>query len=813
MPVAQPRRHIDSAKPTKPRRTTKPTPNMTSHSFQILSDKEVIDMKRSKGIMACAECQRRKLKCDKKFPCSSCVRRGRADICPTGDMGFIGRGRRIMRSESLALSTTIHSMGDRIKELEDAVAHASGDDKSESNHPLLRQQLLSIKSTTELPRSHSAPIPAQSGFQSGAMAVVDSDTTRYFGPTAGPAAMLSVQGSHGSDRSEYAPPFAQTIESFPLGNASPSSSSWDTNPCIETLLKQLPDELRAWALYNIFISEASWYGTPTMPDQLQELMLILYGVGSTPSTISPHGLAVVFLAFAAAALADTSLQAYSPEADRYFDLGRAALTLKSVFDSEDLNTIRALVMAGLYYATGGARYSIESSWTITSMAVALSQRLRLHRESDNARFDHHTAERRRALFWEVYSMETYRSLSFGRPLAIPLADVTCEWPEDVEQTTDSRGNIIPGFFRTKWSFTKDATAPIAEVYSSARSPSYEEVLNLDQRLRRFMERAPFPHYAEKARKTGTLLWYVRAQVIPRFAANMMVYIHRGSFLQALKDNPLNPLEGPYAASFLAAYRGASMIIKSDTRSFALFPQTFHRWWPIWKSLVNASFIVGSIVAKTPTAAMANTAYYELLSAVQILEQGATHSFLAAGSLPVLQRLKNKASLVYASFNPHPLDTDTCCPLNSSSCGELASDKDFAMLAGADPLLHPLPPPSIPHMPSLIPDIMPPPPPPPSTSNSTPDSWLSDLPADPHPHQNAYAWSNFPFEPICKDNFCFLGPSHEELKPSADLDEYLTAQMDMEGMHMAAYPPAYCRDSGPRSDVEWASFLSVLDMEG
>ncbi|KAH8825475.1 hypothetical protein DL96DRAFT_112680 [Flagelloscypha sp. PMI_526] len=38
----------------------------------------------SRGLVACAECKRMKLKCDKKVPCSSCVRRECSSICPTG---------------------------------------------------------------------------------------------------------------------------------------------------------------------------------------------------------------------------------------------------------------------------------------------------------------------------------------------------------------------------------------------------------------------------------------------------------------------------------------------------------------------------------------------------------------------------------------------------------------------------------------------------------------------------------------------------------------------------------------------------------
>ncbi|KAF8174813.1 fungal-specific transcription factor domain-containing protein [Mycena galopus ATCC 62051] len=764
---------------------------MTSHSFQVLSDKEVIDIKRTRGIMACAECQKRKLKCDKKFPCSSCVRRGRANICPTGDMGFIGRGRRIMRSQSLELSKVIHRMGNRIHELETAVAHAHAD-SSDSTHPLLRDELLAIKSTNELPRSSTGCTPGQSATTSGALAVNASGTPHYFGFGAGPSALFSLQGSNGADHAEYAPPFANTVQSFPLD----CDASWDTGLCLKNLIAQLPDESRAWALYDIFVADASWYGTPLMSDELHELLTLLYDPNPDLPEPLPHTLAMIFLAFAHAALVDLSMPAYSSEADTYLDLGRTALMLKSVFESDELHTIQALALAGLYYATGGPRYSLESSWTMTSLAVSLTQKLRLHRESEHTRFDSEIAQRRRALFWEMYSLETYQALSFSRPLTILLTDISCEFPADPEKEIDSEGNVIPGCFRTKCNFTKEVTAPMAQLYTSAKSPTYEEVLDLDRRLRQFMERAPFSHYHEKAREANTFQSYVRAHMIPRFAANLMLYIHRGSFIQALKDHPLNPLDGPYAASFLAAYRGASLIISSDMKSFSLFPEHFHRWWPIWKSLVNASFIVGSIVAKSPTAVMAPAAFSELLAAVDLVGRGATHCFVAAGSLHVLRRLQNKASEAYTAL--FPLEA----PLHTNSFG-LADEKDFELLSGSHPILkrdaHPkpsLPPTSSLEMSSFVPSAAPAP--------TTADPWANQLP-DP--------WLNFPFTPVAGGNIlpvvrCHTLPPHSKDRATTGLEAYLDAQMQMQAM--SPFPSEYHRGATPTSEAEWASFLSIFE---
>ncbi|KZP23740.1 hypothetical protein FIBSPDRAFT_444664 [Athelia psychrophila] len=46
-----------------------------------------IDSERDrKGGLSCAECRRSKIKCDRIFPCQSCIRRGCDNICPDGTL-------------------------------------------------------------------------------------------------------------------------------------------------------------------------------------------------------------------------------------------------------------------------------------------------------------------------------------------------------------------------------------------------------------------------------------------------------------------------------------------------------------------------------------------------------------------------------------------------------------------------------------------------------------------------------------------------------------------------------------------------------
>ncbi|KAF7303965.1 Zn(2)-C6 fungal-type domain-containing protein [Mycena indigotica] len=425
-----------------------------------------------------------------------------------------------------------------------------------------------------------------------------------------------------------------------------------------------------------------------MPQDLQILLAAIY----SSQNRSPHAIAVLFFVFAHAALVDLALPAYNTLADAFFDAGRVALALESIFEGADVRTAQALALAGLYHATGGPRYSTDSSWTMTSMAMLIAMRLKLHRENTHQESELEFGDMRRALFWELYSLDTYQALSFSRPLSISASEVDCEFPKDKESSVSSDGQTVPGFYQTKWRFTKEITAPIAMTYSKASSPKYEQVMEMDRKLRRFIEvtRETMMHYATEASPTQPsqsnrplyFRTYIRVNLIPRFCGNLLLYIHRTAFVQALKDNPDNPLDSPFASSFLAAYRGALMIVKSDSLSFEIFPARFHRWWVIYKSLSNAAFILGSIACKAPKMDFASTALRSLDQALANLEIGARQSFLVKGFLPSLQRLRNTAALT--------LDMqDSGLPSQAHlDVGDLADENDFELLAGSRAVLRP-----------------------------------------------------------------------------------------------------------------------------
>lgn len=77
---------------------------------------------------------------------------------------------------------------------------------------------------------------------------------------------------------------------------------------------------------------------------------------------------------------------------------------------------------------------------------------------------------------------------------------------------------------------------------------------------------------------------------------MLLYIHRNHFARALLECPNNPLRSPYAPSFLASYRNATMLLRVLRRDYAQHPNLYLRNWPVWTralaASVSLSFFVG-----------------------------------------------------------------------------------------------------------------------------------------------------------------------------------------------------------------------------
>ncbi|KAJ7731309.1 fungal-specific transcription factor domain-containing protein [Mycena maculata] len=604
-------------------------------AFKSLSDQEKIEIKRMAGKAPCAECKRLKLKCDRSIPCASCVRRSCGETCPTGTYRPTGRGRRSVPTEASRLKRTVAEMEDRIKELEITITT-----NCDYHLPFCPYLGVSVKKLDSSLDNLADSL--------GAMSVNDTGEAQYFGRTAGTEALLSMGNE--SITEGVASTFVAITDSFSFGPG--EVMSWNPEHALIQFSVRLPTNSRAWELCEVYFQNGCWSGTPLMREEFTELLSEVYGSpeGSGPRSLSPscsvHQMAVLYGVFALGALVDLTLLPYNHQSEYYFDLARAALSVVSVFDNPSLATVQALVLVSVFLSHGGSRFSMEGAWSTISMASHICQTMGLHNGRPQPGLTPRQLQRQRALFWETYSIETLQSLAVGRPAGTYLASISCPFPTDDEQQLDDTGGITHGYYRRRWEFVKQVAAPVAESCLTARVPGYDVIVDLDQRIRKFMQ-SPMCTKLSAAADQSSPSAYFQSRMVHQACTTMLLYIHNNNFMQAMRENPDDPYYTPHASSFLSAYRYASEIIKAGIENFTHHPELFLRWWSIWKSLFNAAIIVGGIAAQCPQNVYGPRALLELFVAVDLFERGAATSFRARGALNVLRRLRDKAITAYA----------------------------------------------------------------------------------------------------------------------------------------------------------------------
>ena len=160
-----------------------------------------------------------------------------------------------------------------------------------------------------------------------------------------------------------------------------------TDALILKLEAHLPPQPRAWALCETYLEHLTWWCRPVKRDELiNDILIPIYNCKKDPSKNAyhrgnctdeegrnPHLLAVLFFVLALGSLVDLTLPPCSAEAELYYRLGRAALSLRSIFDSQEIESVQALVHMAMYHSLCSQRWSLESAWRIISLAGKIAQ--------------------------------------------------------------------------------------------------------------------------------------------------------------------------------------------------------------------------------------------------------------------------------------------------------------------------------------------------------------------------------------------------------------------------------------------------------
>ncbi|KAK2465633.1 hypothetical protein APHAL10511_002177 [Amanita phalloides] len=629
------------------------SPYETRHDFDPTTPMK----KRRKGAarLSCAECRRLKLRCDRAIPCSSCVKRGCSAICPDGSL-TTGQGNRFVLASTQELHEKIAELAQRVRDLEDAL-RVSHSQMSSQQHPLLSDELLKIKAPLQRdpPANRSTVLKVEENTEVidafGSLSISVSGRTNYYGSTANSWYFFKneIRESPDDDSREDMVDLHGILPSHILSKAaafpiSPTPDSIDQRSSIRGLFRYLPNIEKAHELRSIYYKSAAWMYNPISAESFDTGV---YSQFYDPNSVSPsdepiicHRLSVMFMVLAIGSLMNTNLPAYNVDAEVYHQLARAALFHHSFIDDPTITAVQALFLMTFYLFLAD-RHSTNNGarWTIMGIAVKIAQSIGLHRDSGKWKVDAVETQRRRELFWELFTYDSWQCLTFGRPTSLALPHVDSKMPFQTNPTDDQT------FHAWKHRFTSECMNLLHDQAFGARMPSYALVVQLDRKMRAFpvptlLQVNCYGHSSPGGASDSTMLTLQR-HIVLAIRETTLLYLHRSFFARAISDHPKDPLGSPYGASVLAAYRSAGALVALMRNLYTQLQAPSERMWFLWTHMFSCAIVLGSIVTRCPSIGIASSALAQLDSACELFGKAA-RGFHATNVLGIMLHLQHKA---------------------------------------------------------------------------------------------------------------------------------------------------------------------------
>ncbi|KAF9078127.1 fungal-specific transcription factor domain-containing protein [Rhodocollybia butyracea] len=729
--------------------------------------------KRRGTALSCAECRRLKLKCSRVFPCSNCVKKGCGQICPDGSL-TTGKGNRFVLANTEDLHDKISQLATRVRQLEDALAH-SHSMSSPQPHPLLSDDLLQIKRPLERERMDAVQIKEKKLDANdtidamGSLSISDGGRSTFFGQTANSWYLL--RNEQGSDEEEKSPASDPSMPSdvpwisyaFPFTPASLNKDAVRNN-----IIGLLPDVSLARRLCELYYQHAAWMYTPiSKPEFYETVFRPIYDANAAFPNIGSHNLALMYMILAIGALLDFDQQSHSPAASRFYELGRAALAVDSVFEEQSIPAIQALVLMCHYMFLD----DIEGPrWATMGVVVKLAQSVGLHRDSGKWNLNPDETLRRRCLLWEIFTYDTWQSLTYGRPPSFSLAHIDTQKPFSTAK--NAHGELEMSFSSWKHSFCSECLSVVMEQAFGARPPSYKTITEMDKKVRSYYipPSLQIPGFGGspitlELEPEPTIQLVMQRYIAFAIREITLFYLHRGFFARALEDSPVDPMGSKYAPSVLAAYGSACAFVSLIDSMFKRYPVLTERMWFLFTHVFSCSIVLGSIACKVQMA-IAPSALSHLDSAHNLF-LSTSESSRKAKVLPILHKLKERAHAALTG------NISIASPISLSSPSTIKSEEDeLAALGG---------------MTRLVPRKMSSTPSTPSYSGSSPKS----DPASPSPIQNSITEQGYP-SPDQTTNWQYPTeyPEHQYRPYSQETNSSMTYNGPQQGIPMAGMTDPY-----------------------
>ncbi|KAI0342425.1 hypothetical protein BDW22DRAFT_1330929 [Trametopsis cervina] len=594
------------------------------------------EARRSRGEIACAECRRLKVRCNRQVPCATCISRGCAALCPNGTLPP-GDNSRFVTHATDHLQRLIGKMTDRMRALEDALAIAQAAESSQT-HPLL-----SVEATQDIDvdinqEEEDEPETVDSVVESfGTLHIEDKGRTqRFFGPSGG-SEKASLPGAHEDVGPIDLRALGLPQELDPFFHAFPlTPMAVPTAPMWNILRGFLPLRDRAEALGRIMLERLSWmFSTVSLRVYVEELLPYVYSskeITSGDEDTSPyhgaHGFALFLIVLAIGSLMDPTLPPYNADAQRYYAMSVVALGLEPILARPNLSTVKTLHLVSIYCGMSGSESNMANQYAILNLACSVAQTVIL---TDVDPVHWNMSEKdvydRRCCYWNILRADLWQSIYSGRPPALALTVGNCKMQTEHDEEKYQAHEYTIGFGVWGSRYSERCLLPAMKLLVASKQPTYEAVLRLDKEIVAFEQPSPDLHF-DSPSIAESMRWFVRSH----YKELIRLALHRGFFAQALASDDSSPLDSPYKLSFLTAYASACTVLNSTSISYSRHPDLLSRVWMIWSFGFSSAVIVGAVAARCKNLNISPPPFQALQDACTLFERASKTNSRAAVAL-------------------------------------------------------------------------------------------------------------------------------------------------------------------------------------
>lgn len=449
------------------------------------------------------------------------------------------------------------------------------------------------------------------------------------------------------------------VDAFPMG-----LTDCPLNKSHFTDRNFLPTRSRGFELVELYYRNISWMYDPIIrSDFMTTVFDPIYGSNELPSVthVHAHRMSILLIVVATGALYDKDPYAMRL-AHQYNVLARAALSLDPIAREANTASFQALYLIMRFTHASDSRDS-EERFILGGMCAKLAQIIGLQRDSAGWNLDKDEIQRRRVAFWEFFTYDSWTSLVCGRPPSMSLGHTDCRFPDDLDPEFASLGMSDCGFLAWKFRYTATCISPSVRHVFSTQALPYSELLELDKKIRRWGTNQVLEKQDLHPTWSADSTLACKQCFFLTILESNLIYIHRSYFVQAIRAEPLEPMNHKFGPSVLAAYNSACRTVSALNGLFEIHPDNTRRQWYLWSVVFSACIILGALIVESPQCSLSGDALKKLEEGVPFYEAGSPQCRPPATAIG-LRKLLQRAQAAFGAVHTNPANPTSSKPVQS-----------------------------------------------------------------------------------------------------------------------------------------------------